>query len=301
MIGDAITAMQVAVRDHLASGSSAVQLDGMIGTAVHWRPHVFQPTEHVGWHLQSVTPDSSSWENRILRAIATDPKLHIGVATTVETLRDAAFLLGCQRIGARIILLKERKDSFVVEDSFASVPDFVCERKIRLDSEVARSMLDFALERALRAKTNVAKGVTLEVLVALILSQVENFEVANVGISNRTQQMDVLVHNRSVGGVLASSPLVLAEAKNWRNKKVTPTEHALFLRKLASRNRRAKLGFLVTTGGFTSGVGLEARRDSMEDIVIVCIDGNTLPKLWRTHESITQQIERLVIKASVGS
>jgi hypothetical protein len=93
----------------------------------------------------------------------------------------------------------------------------------------------------------------------------------------------------------------LAEAKNWRTKKVTPTEHAHFLRKLASRNRRAKLGFLVTTGKFTAGIALEARRDSMDDIIVVCVDGTALPKVWRAQGSITQEIERLVINASVGS
>jgi hypothetical protein len=132
-----------------------------------------------------------------------------------------------------------------------------------------------------------------------MLSQVDNFEIANIGISNRTQQMDVLVHNRSVGGMLGASPLVLAEAKNWLNK-VTPTEHAVFLRKLATRNKRAKLGFLVTTGKFTAGVPLEARRDSTDDIIVVLVDGVALPKIWRGPQSITQNIERLVIEASVG-
>jgi hypothetical protein len=161
-------------------------------------------------------------------------------------------------------------------------------------------MLDVTLERALAAKTNAEKGVTLEVVVALVLSQVDNFEVADIGIANRTQQMDVLVHNRSVGGMLGSSPLVLAEAKNWRQK-VTPVEHATFLRKLKARNRRAKLGFMVTTGEFTAGLALEARRDSMDDIIVVFVDGVTLPKIWRERGTITQQVERLVINASVGS
>lgn len=301
MIVDAVTAMQAAVRDYLTSTSaSLVELDGVISSAVLWRPHVFQSKERVGWQLFSVIPDSYSWEKRIDRACATDAKLTIGVATTEEAFTDAEFLLACQRIGARVILLKERKDTFVFEKSFASIPDFICERNIKLDAEVARSVLDVAHARALKAKTKAEKGVSLEVVVALVLSQVDNFEVDDIGISNRTQQMDVLVHNRSVGGVLGASPIVLAEAKNWR-KKVTPTEHAVFLRKLASRNRRAKIGFLVTTGKFTTGVALEARRDSMEDIIVVCVDGVALPKIWRGNGTITREVERLVINASIGS
>lgn len=301
MIVDAVTAMQIAVRDHLTPTSTGlVELDGVISSAVLWRPHVYQSKECVGWQLFSVIPDADSWEKRIDRARASDAKLMIGVATTEEALTDAEFLLACQRIGARIILLKERKSGFVFEDSFGSIPDFICERKIKLDAGIAGSVLDAAHTRALKAKTKIEKGVSLEVVVALVLSQVDNFEVGDIGISNRTQQMDVLVHNRSVGGVLGASPIVLAEAKNWRDK-VTPTEYAVFLRKLASRNGRAKLGFLVTTGKFTAGIALEARRDSMEDIIVVCVDGVALPKIWHGKRSITQEIERLVIQASVGS
>jgi hypothetical protein len=223
------------------------------------------------------------------------------VAALEDALRTPDFLLACDRLNARIILLVQRKGEFSVERIFASVPDFVVERRIKLDREVATEMLDAALERALVAKTNAQKGVTLEVVVALMLSQVDNFEVTDIGISNRTQQMDVSVHNRSVGGVLGASPIVLAEAKNWRTKPVTPNEQTLFLRKLQSRNGRAKLGFLVTTGKFTSGTGLEARRDSMQDTIVVCIDGRVLPTIWRSGESVTQRAERLVIEASFGS
>ncbi len=197
--------------------------------------------------------------------------------------------------------MEHRKGRFVIVTSFASVSDYIYEQNINLDIEVSTRLLDDALARALKAKANIEKGVLLEVVVALFLSQVTNFEVADVGISNRTQQMDVLVHNRNVGGVLGDGSIVLAEAKNWRRQKVGTDEYAVFLRKLASRNGKAKLGFLVTTGEFTSGVALEARRDSMADIIIVCIDGKVLPTIWQGKKSITQVIERLVIQASVGS
>lgn len=301
MIGDPITAMQAAVKSYLASeGIEGVEIDGLIGASVPWRPHIYQPNERIAWQLHSVVPESDTWEKRIGRAKASMPKLDIGVAATEDSLRSPEFLLACNRIGARIVALKEKKGSFTAERIFYSVPDLVCEKGIKLEAATAKEMLDSALERALSAKTKAQKGVTLELVVALFLSQVDNFEVSDVGISNRSQQMDVLVHNRSVGGMLGSSPLVLAEAKNWRTKKVTPTEHAHFLRKLQSRNRRAKLGFMVTTGKFTAGVALETRRESMSDTIVVLVDGDVLPTIWRTSESITKRVERLVIDASVG-
>lgn len=303
MIADAIPVLQAVVADHLqANGvSGKVELDGVISVATPWRPHIFVADTNTAWQLHSVPPDSSSWEKRIERALAINPKLKIGVAAPADAFRDVEFLMACYRLRAQLLLLKERKGGFSIESAYGSVPDLVCERRTRFDIGTAQAILDLAREHALAAKTNLEKGVTLELLIALMLSQVDNFEVADIGIANRTQQMDVLVHNRSVGGILSNSSIVLAEAKNWRNKKVTPTEHALFLRKLTSRNRRAKLGFLVTTGSFTAGLALEARRDSTNDVIVVFIDGKTLPKIWCGPQTITQRIERLVIEASVGS
>jgi hypothetical protein len=278
-----------------------VELDAKINDRVPWRPDILQTERQIGWKLHSVLPDSDSWERRILRAQSTVPRLQIGVAATAEALQSADFLLACHRLGARIISVKEKRDAFTVEQIFASIPDYVCERQIKLDADTARQMLDLALDRALKARTNAQKGVTLEVVVALMLSQVDNFEVAQIGISNRSQQMDVLVHNRSIGGVLGASPLILAEAKNWKGGRVTPTEYAAFIRKLQTRHRRAKLGFIVTTGSFTQGVALEARRDSKDEALVICLDGNSLPLVWRASGSITKNIERLVIEASVGT
>lgn len=301
MIADPIRAMQAAVKDQLAvmDRDAKIEFDAEISAAVPWRPHVYEKISSVGWQLHPVAPDTTSWEKRIKKARDANDKLQIGIAAPEEVL-SAEFLIACHRLSARIMIMKEKKDGFSGGQPYASVPDLICERQIKLEPETARQLLDLCLERALAAKTNDEKGVTLEILIALLLSQVDNFEVADVGISNRSQQMDVLIHNRAVGGVLGISPLVLAEAKNWKTKKVTPNEYTAFLRKLETRHRRAKLGILVTTGAFTGGVALEVRRDSRGDILVVLIDGKTLPTIWCGPESITKRFERVVIDATVG-
>jgi restriction endonuclease Mrr len=92
----------------------------------------------------------------------------------------------------------------------------------------------------------------------------------------------------------------LAEAKNWSDP-VGPNEYAAFLRKLLSRHGRAKLGYLVTTGRFTSGVGDERRRDSMADTLVVLIDGDELPELRRDGDGITEWLESMTMLAAVGA
>lgn len=78
------------------------------------------------------------------------------------------------------------------------------------------------------------------------MRQVAGFEVTQVGLSSRSQQLDVVITNRNVGGPLGMSPLVVVEAKNW-TQPVGTQEYALFIRKLQTRHGRAKLGYFVTT------------------------------------------------------
>jgi len=183
---------------------------------------------------------------------------------------------------------------------FPSVEDYICRSRLKLSAEAAQAILDRALLRALSETNKQRKGVLLELVVAVLLSQVDGFEVTSIGIANRSQQMDVLVHNRNTGGALGSSPIVLAEAKNWRNP-VDVSEYAVFVRKLQSRHGRAKLGYFVTTNRFTAGVGAERRRESTNETLVVLIDGKSLPVLWRDPKGITASVERATVAAAIGT
>lgn len=300
MRGDSIAKIQVAIKQHLASGGP-VEVDGVVSATVPWRPHLYQKSRRIGWYAHSVAPGSNFWLSRIARAREVDSKLGVGIAATEDILKDPAFLLDCYRINARLISLRASKNDYSVDAEFPSVPDYICDKRLALESSLAAEILDEAHGRALQKDTNAKMGVALEILVALLLSQVRNFEVSSDGgVSNRTQQMDVLIHNRNTSGMLGSSPLVLAEAKNWRREPLTPTEYYAFRRKLESRHGRAKLGFLVTTGKFTRGVPAEVRRDSKDGYLVVLVDGTALPKIWRGKKSITENIEHLAIVASIG-
>jgi hypothetical protein len=81
---------------------------------------------------------------------------------------------------------------------------------------------------------------------------------------------------------------------------VGTVEYYSLLRKIQARHGYAKMGFFVTTDRFTEGVDLEARRDSMGDTLVVTLDGETLPAIWRKGQCITPNIEGAIIKATVG-
>jgi hypothetical protein len=290
------------LRAHLKGEAPADKIhpDGVVGMHVPWRPHLYEVERMRGWYIHAGLPLSDSWAQRIDKAKAARSKLQIGVAGTEELFSDEEFLQRCHELNASILIYKQRSDTYVVERTFATVDDFIYAARLKLSTQAARDILNRALDRSLQERNKNRKGVLFELVVAVLLSQVEGFEVTSVGISNRTQQMDVFVHNRNVGGALGNSPVVIAEAKNWKNP-VDTNEYASFVRKLQSRHGRAKLGYLVTTGRFTAGVALERRRESLADTLVVLLDGQTLPQLWTASEGITAAIEHATMTAAVGT
>jgi restriction endonuclease Mrr len=129
-----------------------------------------------------------------------------------------------------------------------------------------------------------------------MFSQVEGFEVADRNISSATQEIDINVINRNTGGPLGGGAIVLAEAKNWSSP-VDRKEYNAFAAKLRTRRGMAKLGFLVTTNRFTKPCYLEHLGERYLDDLIVLLDQERLPAIWRAHSSVTEGIERMVISA----
>jgi hypothetical protein len=300
LIRDPIPVLQKALRSFLLTREGAVDIDGVVAKTVPWRPHLFERKLRRGWYIHPVAPVSTSWAERIGRARFAKANLKVGIAATDELLSDERFLDLCHELGAAILPFVRKGDAFAAHELFPSVEDYICRKRLKLSWTAAEAILDRALQRALAETNKQRKGVFFELVVAVLLSQVDGFEVASIGIANRSQQMDVLVHNRNTGGALGLSPIVLAEAKNWRNPVDVP-EYAAFVRKLQSRHGRAKLGYLITTNRFTSGVGAERRRESMNDTLVVLIDGKSLPVLWKDPKGITAGIEHATVSAAIGT
>lgn len=302
MLRDPIPVLQTILREFLASlpAVGTVIIDGRVPGKIPWRPHLLEAKTLRGWYIHVTLPDSETWAQRITKAVAVKRKLRLGVAATEELFANEALLEKCHELGASILVYRQKGDSFVPLKFFSTVEDYIYSARLKLTAATVRKILDRSLNRALTETNKNRKGVLLELLVAVLLSQVDGFEVTSVGISNRSQQMDVLVHNRNVGGALGNSPIVLAEAKNWKDPVDVP-EYAVFVRKLQSRHGRAKLGYLVSTGRFTAGVSAERRRESMNETLVVLIDGKSLPALWNDQSGISAAIEEATMTAAVGT
>ncbi|MGP1353826.1 MAG: restriction endonuclease [Parasphingopyxis sp.] len=230
-----------------------------------------------------------------------DEKLSIGIAAPQNFLESEDFLIDSLPLNPAFIELKPKGGKLIAHNFYGSIGDYIYERNLMLSDNAATTVLDHYHNLATAEQNDQKKGVLLELLCAILFSQVEDFDVKGRDISNRSQQMDVVVHSRVSSGILSESPMVLAEAKNWPSNPVGTKEIQSFLQKMKTRNRRCKLGFIVTTGKFTSGVETERVRVSSESYVVALIDGKQLVGIWRKGSSITSQLEELVLDNVIGS
>jgi hypothetical protein len=226
-----------------------------------------------------------------------DGDLNLVVCAPETVFLDESTLLSLDRRDVQVLRCENAEDGAKIVGQVLTLSDLVYEESLLLSIESARVLLNRALDRAKAATDPNRRGVLLEILVAVMFSQARGLRVRDVGVSRRAQQLDVTVLNRNVGNpLLQNSPLIIAEAKNWR-KPVGSEQYGWLHRKLLTSRGRAKLGFLVTSGHFTDGVYTEAIRDSRDDHMIVLLDGETLPAIWNDYDDITEGLEAAVYQA----
>lgn len=299
-MGDPVTDLRNRFAPQLASAMSAVELreDAQLSPKIRWSPHVVARDDEdsqAAWHLLPEIPTGPRWHERMREAVEALPNLRLGVCGPENVVLHESVLSVVDDLRARVATVESDEPDAVFKFR-ESAADMIYEDRVLLSRATAALILNRLLERCSQATTNYEKGVTLEVLIAVLLSQVRGFEVISRGVSARAQQIDVQVHNRNASGILGDSPLVIAEAKNW-DRPVGAGQYVLLHNKVVSRFGRSRIGFFVTTDRFTAGVEDEMLRDSKGNIVIATLDKETLPKLWRTGD-ITANIERAVVDAT---
>lgn len=269
---------------------------------VPWRAHFYESSRRIAWYCHDALPETDHWYERLRTAKERVARLSVGIAGPFDVIKDETVLLKADALDANVMsfdINPRTKHIRPAITTYSTVADFIYERNLKLSTDTSAAILDRLLSRCTTEKHNQKKGVLLEVLTAVLLSQVDGFEVTARGISNRTQQIDVTVHNRNTSGVLRRGEMVLAEAKNWATSPGV-SQYNAFYSKLATKRGRVELGFFVTTDRFPKTVALEDLRNSRDSIVVVTLDRTSLPATWRDGEkNITEMVERAVIHATL--
>ena len=118
-------------------------------------------------------------------------------------------------------------------------------------------------------------------MISAIFSMVEGLTIEKIRLSNRVQEIDLVIRNKNKNDVWSEfDGIIFVECKNW-DVRVGSPEIAVFKDKLIEYG--LKIGILIATGGIT-GKNYQGARGKIkltlkEGIKIVVLDGNDILRI----------------------
>jgi CheY-like chemotaxis protein len=131
-----------------------------------------------------------------------------------------------------------------------------------------------------RAETNRnRKGKLLEELVKDLFRATPGFEYVKTNLSNESEEIDIVVENRSDDPLWRNggTQYLPGECKNWSSR-CDAAEFRNFYGKLTGKYKRARTGFFIAPGGFTSGFFHEKAHRTENEVLVIPIDAAALER-----------------------
>ncbi len=114
------------------------------------------------------------------------------------------------------------------------------------------------------------KGIVLEALLVKLFESIKGIKVTE-RVRTVTEEIDLVLSNNCKKGFWKNeTPIVLVEAKNQK-KKTDKNDIVIFRDKVENRRGRCKLGFFISSAGYTKTVDQTLLRGSKSDTVIVLL------------------------------
>ena len=268
--------MVVALKNYFKNAT-----EGSLSSDLRWRPNLIINEDPItAIHIHAESKLSDFWFNKLKQAKEkTGCKLFI--ASPINLLGSSSTLRDLNELSATVVPLEyDERGSWTVK-CVTTVPRLIYQEKWILDQKDASNLAVSQFERLKEIQDINLKGKALEDLLAFLFSQIRDFEVIHTNYRTKTQEIDIVIKNKAIGGAIwgsMNSPIILIEAKNW-NKPIPRYVLTDFREKVHSRKGATKLGFLITTGKFSEDLLNHELRYSFGDIVIVLIDGQQLYQL----------------------
>jgi hypothetical protein len=157
----------------------------------------------------------------------------------------------------------------------------------------AISKIDVVMKELPSLRSAATKGVRLEDAIASLFNAPEGLTVIERRYSTGDEEIDLLIQNDvdRPFWIGLSSPLIFVECKNWSSR-VGSAEVRDFEVKIQNHAPLVRVGFLVSTGGFTRGAATEISRLSRADYTIALIGPEELRGLSEGSEHVLMWLER---------
>ena len=258
--------------------------------AVSWRPSAIGKSSAV-LHVALLDTLPRFLIRRVSAAHAAGHRIH--VALTTAALFQPSWIQFLTEVDAEVYVIDdfERGGRYKRRHVLAAIADL----QVPVSPADRAGVGGIALQR-LSAGTAQEKGRRLEALLAFLFSQVSDFRVVLRNHRNKSQEIDLVLQIDNFSQrVWHGKPLVLVEAKNRATKADQPT-FSVLVTKIRTKRQSVKLGFLVSTTGFTADLERESLRYSESDLCIVLIGPETLRELVESAD-LDGALEKLVIQA----
>jgi Holliday junction resolvase-like predicted endonuclease len=282
-----------------ASQYGQPEQDRMLRTDIQWRPHIFCPEASLAVHLLFYPNIDSAFLQEFRLAKQKIRNLRVAIVGPVQFVQTSSVLLSADDVEAEFVVLEDQNGS-VVPLEYRDALTLVYKMRLNLAQETYRSLAGASLSKAL-SLAGQAKGRQLESLIAFLFSQIPGFEVLSTNYNTATEEIDVVLRNRRVGGIFAAynEPVILVECKNRKNR-ASKDDYVSFATKIRNRRQSVSVGVFVSMAGYTRDFRLESLRDSKERLVIAKLDREHLTR-WTeiTGDTAATFIEQLIEAATL--
>ena len=274
-----------------------VLIDAVLNDDLPWRPHLYCPPAKIAVHLLLYPSINEYYLEMFDQARAKLDGLTIAVLGPIQFIQNPSVLESGHRAETQWVVLEE-SDGGVCCAQYDTVLSLIYQERLLLPLSSYQSIASVSYERLLKA-TGQEKGYGLERFLAFLFSQVPGFSVVATNYNTVTEEIDIVLENRRIGGIFQrySKPLVLAESKNQTGK-ADKNDYVQFATKIRNRRHAVSVGFLISLSGYTRDCGLEGLRDSREDFVIARLDRKDVEDwIERSGQASGELLESFVARA----
>lgn len=167
-----------------------------------------------------------------------------------------------------------------------------------LDAEGREAELHACWQEVRTETDRYRKGKLLEDLMSLLFRSVPGWHT-ETNVANDIEEIDVVIRNESKDPIWSKeTAFLIAECKHW-SKPVGVTELRSFLWKLHHHYGRFRLGFFVSTQGFTGPFHETLNSERAGEALVITIDGEQLERLIQSRDR-SAMLKELYQRAATG-
>lgn len=257
---------------------------------VRWLPNLVREEVHGVLYVHV----SGSMPRYIAKRLhgAAEADYHVFVALRIEALYDEDVLRLLADIDADVLVIDE--ESAVSSAYYLAA---LADNSVPIAPQLRRELAKRCWERR-REGTSFQKGRHFEGLLAFLLSQVAGFRIFTRNFNGATDEIDIIVRVDAFSTACWSEsgvPFVIVEAKNWKQTIGSPVV-TLLIRKLETRRRRARIGLLFATSGFSPEAVDEELKEAKGDLSVAMLGPKEIEE-WIDRDDLTTYLDEYIAKA----